>query len=201
LTLESKNNASRSTKYAFVAVFLVLLGGTVSVYSYGQLQNKVVLFDRSAIQPDRLSYISYDTNPVDLNGKYAAIVTGGVGGPGCCVDFYLVNDTSWNSWSSNTTSRSALAMVHLNSSDVSSQAQSGQFSFVPPSSAGYQVVFMNDNYPDANNATINANITLRYDSVNASYGVVAGLAVLSSGLALAIIFIARRARAPTLPER
>jgi hypothetical protein len=160
------------------------MGLAVASYSYSQLRGQVVLFDRSSIQPNGISASSYDTSSVNLDGKYDAKVTGGVGGPGCCVDFYLVNDTSWNSWEGNPGMRSAFSMVHVNSTVVSSQSIDGQFSFVPPASAGYQVVFVNDDYPNVSNASVGANLTLHYDSIDALYAIVAGLAVLVTGVAL-----------------
>ena len=174
-----------------VSILLVLIGLVVASYSYSQLQGNVVLFNRSSIQPNGVSYDSYDTTSVDLDGRFDAKVTGGVGGPGCCVDFYLVNDTSWNSWSGNPGMRSALSMVHLNSTVVSSQSTSDQFSFVPPATAGYQVVFVNDDYPNVSNASINASITLHYDSTSALYATIAGLAILASGAALLALSMVR----------
>jgi hypothetical protein len=175
-----------------VGAALVLLGLLVASYSYSQLSGQVVLFNQSSIQPGGHSYVTHDTADVNLDGRYAAKVTGGVGGPGCCVDFYLVNDTSWNSWSSNPGMRSALSMVHLNSAIVSSQLQSGQFSFVPPGSAGYQAVFVNDAYPNASNANIDANVTLHYDSTGALYATIAGLAILASGVVMLVLLMMKR---------
>ena len=180
-----------------VAGLLILMGLVVASYSYSQLQGQVVLFDRSSIQLNGISVGSYDTSSVDLDGKYDAKVTGWAGGLGCCVDFDLVNDTSWNSWEGNPGMRSAFSMVHLNSTVVSSQSIDGQFSFVPPASAGYQAVFVNDEFPNATDASVGANLTLRYDSTDALYATVAGLAILVSGFALLTLSLARKPEAKT----
>jgi hypothetical protein len=176
------------------AAFLLFLGAVVVMYSYGQLEGQVVLFDQSSMQIDGHSYFGYQARDVNLDGKYAAMVIGGVGGTGYAVDFYLVNDTSWNSWSMNPGMRSAFSMVHLNSSVVSSQSISGQFSFVPPASAGYSIVLVNDEYPNASNASINVHIALRCDSLDTLYAIAAGLAILASGLVLLALPMVRKAR-------
>jgi hypothetical protein len=169
------------------AVLLALIGTIVAAYSYTQLRGQDVLFDQDSIQMDGYSYWGYSMG-VNLDGRFAPRIIGGVGTVGCCVDFYLVNYTSWNSWSTNPESRSVLSTVHLNATAVSSQSAEGQFSFVPSAST-YGVVFVNDEYPSANNATVHATIILQYIFVDCLYGLVAGLATLGTGLLLIVVLL------------
>jgi hypothetical protein len=177
-----------------VAVLLAVIGTVVAAYSYTQLQRQDVLFDQSSIQLDGQSYVGYEIAMyVNLNGKFAPRIIGGVGSVGCCVDFYLINDTSWNSWSTNQSLRSAVSTVHLNATAVSSQSTEGQFSFTPSASTGYSVVFVNDKYPSANNASVHAKISLQYVSLDSLYGLVAGLVMLGTAFVLLRVTTRRKA--------
>jgi hypothetical protein len=175
-----------------VAVILAAAGLTTAANFSTQLYGQTVLFDQSSVQIDGHSYVGYEI-AVNLNGKYQPSITGGVGSVGCCVDFYLVNDTSWNPWSMNPAMRDALSIEHLNSTVVSSQSIQGQFSFVPSGGAGYSVVFANDEYPNASNATVHATITLQYTSLGSVYALVVGVALL--GVGLGVLTMALRGRA------
>ena len=170
-----------------VGVLLGVIGIVVATYFYTQLRAQDVLFNLDSIPIDGRSYVSYEII-VNLDGKFAPKVTGGVGSVGSSVDFYIVNYTSWNSWSMNPDLRSAFSMVHLNASAISSQLSSeDQFSFIPAASAGYSAVFVNDEYPSANNASVHATITLQYISLNSLYGLLAGLVMLCIGLVILAI--------------
>ena len=97
----------------------------------------------------------------------------------------------WNSWSTNSEFRSSLSTVHLNSTVVSSQFPAGEFSFAPLRSTDYSVVFVNDEYPNTNNASLNATITLQYIYLSSLYGLVAGLIMLGIGFFLLTVTRAR----------
>jgi hypothetical protein len=174
-----------------VAVLLIAAGAVVGAYSYTRLRGQDVLFEQDSIQLGGHSYWVYEMG-IKLDGKFAPKVTGGVGSVGCCVDFYLVNYTSWNSWSTDEDSRSVLSTVHVNATAVSSQSIEGQFSFVPSASTSYSVVFVNDEYPDVNNANVHAAITLQYISVDSLYGLLAGLGMLGTGLVLLAAMVLTR---------
>jgi hypothetical protein len=174
-----------------ITVLLVVIGTFVAAYSYTQLQGQDVLFDQNSIQLDGHSYLGYEII-AKLDGKFAPSVVGGVGSVGYGVDFFLVNETSWNSWSTNPGLRSILSTVHLNATAVSSQSVEGQFSFSPPVSAGYSAVFVNDEYPSANNASLHATITLQYMILNSLYAMMAGLVTLAIGFVLLILTTRRK---------
>jgi NAD-dependent SIR2 family protein deacetylase len=86
-----------SARVAVAATLLIVIGTVVAVYSYTQLQGQDVLFNQDSILIDGHIYIGYEII-VNLDGKFALKVIGGVGSIESGVDFYLVNDTSWNSW-------------------------------------------------------------------------------------------------------
>ena len=182
-----------SARVAVAATLLIVIGTVVAVYSYTQLQGQDVPFNQDSILIDGHSYAGYEII-VNLDGKFAPRVIGGVGSVGSGVDFYLVNYTSWNSWSTNPESRSAFSMVHLNATAVSSQSAEGQFSFVPSANAGYSAVFVNDEYPSASNASVHATITLQYIYLNCLYGLVGGLVMLGAGFVLLIVTARRKAQ-------
>jgi hypothetical protein len=175
-----------------VGVLLAVIGIVASAYSYTQLRGQDVLFNQSSIPIDGHSYDSYEII-VNLDGKFAPKVIGGVGSVGSGVDFYMVNDTSWNSWSVDPKLRPAFSTVHLNATAISSQfSTEDQFSFTPTSSAGYSAVFVNDEYPSANNASVHATITLQYIYLNSLYGFVAGLVMLGIGFVLLVATVLRK---------
>jgi hypothetical protein len=176
-----------------IAVLLIVIGVVVSAYSYTELQGQDVIFNKDSISIDGHTYVGYEII-VNLDGKFSPKVIGGVGSVGSGVDFYLVNDSSWNSWSTNQASRSALSMVHLSSTAVSSQSTEGQFSFAPSTTAAYSAVFVNDGYPNAGNATVHATITLQYMYLNSLYELVAGLAMLGAGFLFLIVAARRKAQ-------
>jgi hypothetical protein len=183
-----------SARVAVAATVLIVIGTVVAVYSYTQLQGQDVLFNQDSIPINGNIYVGYEMI-VNLDGKFAPRVIGGVGSVGSGVDFYLVNYTSWNSWSTNPESRSAFSMVHLNATAVSSQfLTEGQFSFVPSTSAGYSAVFVNDEYPSVSNASVHATITLQYMYLNSLYGSVGGLVMLGAGFVLLIVTARRKAQ-------
>jgi len=171
-----------------VAVLLIVVGASVAAYSYEQLRSQQVLFDQNSIVLNDLIYSSYEAS-VDLDGKFESKVIGGVGSVGYGVDFYLVNDSSWNSWSMTPALRSAVSTVHLNATAVSSQSIEGQFSFNPSVSTGYSVVFVNDDYPSANNSSVHATIILQYISLDYLFSMAAGLVVVAIGFVLLIVAI------------
>jgi hypothetical protein len=174
-----------------------MIGAVVAAYSYTRLQGQDVLFDENSIQLDGRTYTGSEMI-VNLNGKFAPRIVGGVGSVGSGVDFYLVNDTSWNSWSMNPGLRSAFSTVHLNATAVSSQSSEGQFSFIP-SSPEYSVVFVNDEYRSANNVSVHARITLQYIFLDSLYGIVGGLVILGIGFVLLTVTTRRKVQQSTKP--
>jgi hypothetical protein len=183
-----------SARVAVAATLLIVIGTVVAVYSYTQLQGQDVIFNQDSIQINGDIYFAYEVI-VNLDGKSAPRVIGGVGSVGSGVDFYLVNYTSRNSWSTNPESRSAFSMVHLNATAVSSQLLTeDQFSFVPPTSAGYSAVFVNDEYPSASNTSVHATIILHYIYLNSLYGLIGGLVMLGAGFVLLIVTARRKAQ-------
>ena len=174
-----------------VAVLLIAIGTSVAAYSYMQLHGQDVLLDQNSIELDEHVYWGYQMT-VNLDGKFESKVIGGVGSVGYGIDFYLVNDTSWNAWSTEPALRSAFSTVHLNATGVSSQSSEGQFSFNPTTSTGYSVVFVNDDYPSANNANVHATITLQYILLNYLYALAIGLIVVAIGFVLLIVTIRRK---------
>jgi hypothetical protein len=176
-----------------VAALLVVIGASFAAYSYERLRRQDVLFDQNSIQLNGLRGSSYEV-PVDLNGKFESKVIGGVGSVGGGVDFYLVNDAAWNSWSTWSAIpalRSALSTVHLNATAVSSQSIEGQFSFNPSVSTAYSAVFFNDDFPSANNSSVHATIILQYISLDYLFLMAAGLVVAAIGFILLIVLIFR----------
>lgn len=169
-----------------VAFLFIVIGIGVALYSYTRLQGQAILFDQNSIELNEHSYLGFEVS-VNLDGKFESKVTGGVGSVGDAVDFYLVNDTSWNSWSTEPASRSELSTVYLNATAVSSQSIEGEFSFNPKVSTGYSVVFVNDKYPNINNASIHATITLQYISTDYLYAMAIGLVVTASGFILLVM--------------
>jgi hypothetical protein len=180
-----------------VAVVLIVTGASVAAYSYERLRSQDVLFDQNSILLNDHSYLGYEM-PVVLDGKFEPKVIGGVGSVGYGVDFYLVNDTSWNSWSTTPALRSALSTVHLNATAVSSQSIEGQFSFSPSVTTAYSAVFVNDDYPTANNSSVHANITLQYISLNYLFSMVAGLVAAAIGSLLLIVAMHRKIKKKAL---
>jgi hypothetical protein len=176
-----------------VAVLLILIGTSVAAYFCTQLYGQDILLDQNLIQLDEHVYWGYQMT-VNLDGKFESKVIGGVGSVGYGVDFYLVNDTSRNAWSTEPALRSAISTVHLNATAVSSQSSEGQFSFDPTTSTGYSVVFVNDEYPSANNASVHATITLQYILLNYLYAMATGLVVVVIGFVLLIVTIQRKSK-------
>lgn len=183
---------------AAALVLLTFVGSALTVFSYPGLHGQEVLFNRGDNRPGAASY-GATAIAVDLDGKFAPNVTGYAGGLGCCVDFYLVNDTEWNAWVADPATRDTYATVHLNASVVKSQTAAGEFSFVPPSSAGYTVVFVNDNYPNSTDAIVHANVILHYVSLGPLYAMAVG--ILSVALGLGLIVLTFRAKGTTVNRR
>ena len=166
-----------------VSVVLMACGLIFAVDSGTQLAARTTLLDNSSIQIDSHSYVVY-TLAVNLAGVSRPSIEGGVGSVGCCVDFYLVSDANWNSWSTNLSMRDALSAEHLNSTAVSSQSLQGQFALTP-SDSGYSAVFVNDQYPNASGVqNVHVTITLQYTRQQALYAMLAGLAVMAVGVSV-----------------
>jgi hypothetical protein len=175
----------------FLAILLVAIGLVAVAYSSTQLVEQTTLIDNGSIPIDSHSYVTY-TIAVDTAGKYQPSVKGGVGSVGCCVDFYVVSDANWNSWATNPAIRDELSTEHLNSTAVSSQSTQGQFSFTP-SSAAYNIVFVNDEYPNASSAeNVHASITLQYIALQSVYYSMAGLVVMGAGIGVLTLTLRRR---------
>jgi len=184
---------------ALIIVIGMVAATVIAAVSYTQLRGQDVIFNQNSIPIGGHSYVAYQVN-IDLNGKFAPKVVGEVGSVGNGVDFYLVNGSSWNSWSLNPQSRSTSSMVHLNATAVASQSWiQNQFSFTPIATGGnnafsYSAVFVNNDYPNASNAIVYGTITLRYTYLNSLYGLATGLAVIAIGAVLLMVTAYRRAR-------
>jgi DNA-binding transcriptional ArsR family regulator len=184
---------------ALLLVIGMVVAAVVASFSYAQLRGQDVIFNQNSIPVDGHVYVAYQVN-IDLDGKTAPKVIGEVGSVGNGVDFYLVNDSSWNSWSLNSQSRSAFSMVHLNASAVASQSWiENQFHFTPIVTGGdnafsYSAVFVNDNFPNATNVIVYGTITLQYTYLNSLYGLATGLAVIAIGSVLLLVTAYRKAR-------
>jgi hypothetical protein len=175
------------------AVLLVVIGTVVATCSYTQLQGHDVIFNQSSIEIDGHTYVAYEII-VDLGGKLAPKVVGEVGSVGTGVDFYLVNDSSWNSWSMNPASRSAFSMVHLNATAVGSQLSAeNQFFFIPSATASYSAVFVNNEYPNASSVSVYATITIQYVHLSSVYDLIVGLLLIVTGFTVLIITALRKA--------
>ena len=182
-----------------IAALLIMIGVVIAAFSYTQLRGQDAIFNQNSIPIEGHSYLGYQVN-IDLNGKFAPKVIGEVGSVGSGVDFYLVNDSSWISWSTNAQSRSAFSMVHLNATAVGSQSWiENQFSLTPIPTGGYKdfsysAVFVNDDYPNASGVIVYATITLQYMYLNNLYGLAAGLAVMALGFVLLMVTAYRKAQ-------
>lgn len=186
-----------------VAALLVVIGMVIAAViassSYTQLRGQDVIFNQNSIAIDGHSYVVYQVN-IDLDGKFAPKVVGEVGSVGNGVDFYLVNGSSWISWSDNPQSRSTFSMVHLNATAVASQSWiENQFSFTPIATGGqnafsYSAVFVNDNYPNASDVVVYGTIILQYTYLNSLYGLAAGIAVIAIGSVLLTVTAYRKTR-------
>ncbi|MEM0287635.1 MAG: hypothetical protein QXG05_05665 [Nitrososphaerota archaeon] len=187
-------------KAGLAAGAILLAAGLLTVaYFSTQLSSQEVIFEQSSVPIGSYRYLGYEIG-IDFGGKYHPIIKGWVGSVGCCVDFYVVDNTNWISWSVNPLSRDALSTVHINSTVVSSQSPQGQFSFVP-SSPSYSVVFVNDEYPNATSTqNVHATIMLDYTPFASLYALGGGLAVAVIGVCLLLISLRRRASQPTCPE-
>jgi hypothetical protein len=176
-----------------VSVILALIGVAIAAYSYPQLQQEDALFARDSIQ---LGANSNSTYWIDfLNDNILSVsprIVGRVGSVGTGVDFYLVKYDNWDSWKTDTEQRSALSLVYLNSDVLSSQSAQGQFSFVAPHAYLYIVVFINEKYPAANNASVHVNISLQDISLPNFCAFIAGLAMLTLTIVLLIVMVRRK---------
>jgi len=184
---------------------LILLGAAIAAYSYGQLQGHTNFFDQSSIPIDGHNY-EVRVAVVDLTSRYAATVTGTVSVTGCCVDFYILNATSWNTWVNNSTAYSNLPIVHLNSSALGPQATTGSFSFSVSSSEGLILTFVNDRFPASSDAVAGVALSLQYSNIYASYGITIGATMVVVCVVVAAFRLRRRplvesdAAAPSPPQ-
>ena len=179
-----------------IVIILALIGTAVAAYSYTQLQQKDVLFDENSIRLGGQSYQTWEVGyiPGNIFNIFTLRMIGSVDSVGTGVDFYLVNDTNWNSWSTDIGLRSALSVVHLNSDVLSSQS-GGQFSLAAPLNNGDIIVLVNNEYPNVNNASVNVNIALQYTSLFNFCDFVAGLVLLGIAIVLLTVMIRKKARA------
>jgi hypothetical protein len=183
--------------YFAFALILVIVGLVVASYSYGKVTTETTLYSHNSIELDTESYYIFNVG-VNSQGKYEALLKGYVGSVGCCIDYCLINDSIEPTWvASNASMKIELSSIHLNSTQISSQSLSGQFSFVPHASDGYSVFLANDNYPKATNATVDSDFIFQYSSYEWLYYTIAGLVVFLTGLLLAIIWAIK----PTLTLR
>lgn len=177
-----------------VLVIFLILGAAITTYSYGQLLGEASLFKQSSISIDGHNY-EVRIAVVDLTGKYGATVTGTVSGSGCCIDFYILNATSWNAWVTNASEYPSLPLVHLNSSVVESQSPRGNFTFPIASSVGLILTFVNDRFPTSSGAVAGAALSLQYSNLYAAYGMVTGLLII---IVCVIIGLLRLRRSPRM---
>jgi DNA-binding transcriptional ArsR family regulator len=194
---------AEKTRYSItpvqIAVLLIAVGLVIAAFSYPQLRGQDIIFNQNSIPIGGHTYLAYQVN-INLDGKFAPKLEGEVGSVGNGVDFYLVNDSSWISWSTNPQSRSPFSMVHLNATAVASQSWiENQFNLTPKATGGndafsYSAVFVNDYYPNASEAIVYATITLQYTYLNSLYSLATGLIVIAAGCILLIVTAFRKAR-------
>jgi hypothetical protein len=172
-----------------VVIVLALIGISVADYSYTHLQEEDVIFNENSLQVDGQSYGTWQANiiPGNVFSIFSVQIVGNVSSVGTGVDFYLVNETNYPSWTTNIGQRSAFSVVHLNSDALSSQSAQERFSFTPSSFDSYIVVLVNDGYPNANGASVNVSLALRYTNEFSFGGFIAGLAMLSIALVTAMV--------------
>jgi hypothetical protein len=183
-----------------IGILLLTVGAGFLAYSYTLPYGQIVLFDQNSIQLGTQTYVDFQV-VVNIDGKYSPSVAGSVGSLGCCVDFYLVNDSSWNSWATNSSSRTAYSEVHLNSTEVSSQSAEGEFSFNVFNTTRYNIVFVNDAYPNASTARSHASIILQYTPALTVYFSLGSLTTLGIGLTwLVVLFVRSRIKMYTPPS-
>src|SRR5215472_13325995 len=182
-----------------IGIVSLFVGAGILSYSFTLPAGQEVLFSQNSIQLDGRPYVDFQVT-ANIDGKYSPIVTGNVGTVGCCVDFFLVNDSSWSSWATNSSSRVAYSEVHLNATQVSLQSGESQFFVIPSNSTGYNVAFVNDEYPNNSTARVHASIILQYTPPNTVYISLAGWTTLGVGLTwLIILFLRSRVKKFTLP--
>jgi DNA-binding transcriptional ArsR family regulator len=184
---------------ALIIVIGMVVAAVIAAFSYTQLSGQDVIFNQNSIPIDGHTYVAYQVN-IDLNGKSAPKVVGEVGSVGNGVDFYLVNGSSWISWSENPQSRSTFSMVHLNATAVASQSWiENQFSFTPIATEGnnafsYSAVFVSNDFPNASNVIVYGTINLQYMNLSSLYSLAADLAVIAIGSLLLTVMAYRKTR-------
>jgi hypothetical protein len=172
-----------------VVIILALIGTVIAAYSCTQLQKEDVLFNYNSIQLGGQSYKTWQVGLIPGNYFYVFTprIVGSVGSVGTGVDFYLVNFTNYHLWTNETGLRSALSVVHLNSSLLSSQS-GGQFS-TNMGEWAWIVILVNDEYPNVNSASVHANIIFEYISLFNFCAFIAGLAMLGIAIAQTAVLI------------
>ena len=173
-----------------VVIILFLLGTVVASYFFLHLQQQDVLFNANSIQLTGQSYLTWQAGAIPDNvfSIFSLQIVGDVSSVGSGVDFYLVDANNYPSWTTDIGQRSTLSVVHLNSNALSSQSAQDRFSFTPLNwSWLYIVVLVNDDYPNAINASVNVSIILRYTNLFSFVGFIAGLTILSIAVVIAIV--------------
>jgi hypothetical protein len=163
-----------------IALLLAAGGLAITANSYTQLQGRTNLFTEGGIV---LGDKPYQTFYVKLNliGKYGATMSGYVGSVGCCVEFAILDNTSFSKWVSDPARNVGLPIVHLNSSVVKSQTAQGEFSFKVDADKELVLAFVNDEYPGTVGFKTHANLDLRYLSLTALIEMTGGLAFIALG--------------------
>ena len=129
--------------------------------------------------------------PVSLDGKLGATVTGYVGSVGCCVEFALLDNSSFSKWMADPSGNLGLPILLVDSKVVASQTAKGEFSFNVNADKDVVLVFVNTDYPQPADFKVHANLDLHFVSVTELYGLVGGSALMAVGL-LRIILSTRR---------
>jgi hypothetical protein len=180
-------------KRGLLAVALLLAGSglVVSAYSYDNLQGQTNLFTMGGIILGGEANQTYSVT-VNLDGKYGAIVSGYVGSTGCCVEFALLDNASFSKWIADPSRNPGLPIVRLDSSVVTSQTTQGEFSFIVASNRELVLVFANGNFPHAADFKVHADLDLRYLSLDALYGIIAGAVLMALAAVIAILSMRKR---------
>lgn len=144
---------------AIAILGVILLGGGIYDYGLGPVQTTTPFSDTvlsSSGSPTGYAVIDdlYDSTPfvVNLAGTSNLQVQGSVDIENSGMSFYIFDEPEFNAWvSSNFTISGAYVSV--------SSVGSVPFSFIPPTSGTYEIVFYNPSAPTPKNATVDVQMT------------------------------------------
>jgi hypothetical protein len=176
-----------------VALLLAVGGLAVFAYSYDNVQEQTRLFTMGGIILGGEEHKAYNVT-VNMDGGYAATVSGYVGAEGCCVEFALLDNSSFSKWIADPEGNPLLPIVHLDSTVVRSQTAQGEFSFKSTVQRDLVLVFVNDEYPATAGFKIHANLDIQYLSLTALYGIGGGSVLMALGVLVAVLSLKKLPR-------